>query len=128
MSVILFAGSTSKSFLFCFKIVSEESVGSGVRRIECVTKMQAYKALKTNEIKLNDLRDSLKLKNSDMISGRVDQMKQNISSLENEKAQLLLRVLNLDSDVAASKAKGEDIKYVVLKTSDLQYNLKYAMD
>ena len=110
--------------LGCFKIVSEESIGSGVRRIECVTKMEAYKALKTNEIKLNDLRDSLKLKNSDMISGRVDQMKQNISSLENEKAQLLLRVLNLDSDVAASKAKGEDVKYVVLKTNDLQYNLK----
>ena len=110
--------------LGCFKIVSEESIGSGVRRIECVTKMEAYKALKANEIKLNDLRDSLKLKNSDMISGRVDQMKQNISSLENEKAQLLLRVLNLDSDVAASKAKGEDVKYVVLKTNDLQYNLK----
>ena len=110
--------------LGCFKIVSEESVGSGVRRIECVTKMEAYKALKANEIKLNDLRDSLKLKNSDMISGRVDQMKQNISSLENEKAQLLLRVLNLDSDVAVSKAKGEDVKYVVLKTNDLQYNLK----
>ena len=86
--------------------------------------MEAYKALKANEIKLNDLRDSLKLKNSDMISGRVDQMKQNISSLENEKAQLLLRVLNLDSDVAASKAKGENVKYVVLKTNDLQYNLK----
>ena len=46
-----------------FKIVSEESVGSGVRRIEAVTSLQAYQAFKNSETLLNQVQDLLKIKN-----------------------------------------------------------------
>lgn len=46
-----------------FKIESEESVGSGVRRIEAVTAQNAYLALKKNEETLQTISDLLKIKN-----------------------------------------------------------------
>ena len=123
-----FCGGThafNTSDLGSFKITSEESVGSGIRRIECVTKMKAYEAFKASEAKLDGIKDSLKLKNVDMIGDRITSMKDSISSLENEKAQLLTRVMNLDSDVVVSKASDNGkFKYVVLSYEGLQYNAK----
>ena len=123
-----FCGGThafNTSDLGSFKITCEESVGSGIRRIECVTKMKAYEAFKSYEDKLDNLKDSLKLKNIDMVADRVNQMKENISSLENEKAQLLSRVMNLDSDVLVSKAVDNGkFKSVVVSYDGLQYNAK----
>ena len=123
-----FCGGThafNTSDLGSFKIISEESVGSGIRRIECVTKMKAYESFKASEAKLDGIKDSLKLKNVDMISDRITSMKDSISSLENEKAQLLTRVMNLDSDVVVSKASDNGkFKYVVLSFDGLQYNVK----
>ncbi len=127
-----FCGGThafNTSDLGSFKITCEESVGSGIRRIECVTKMKAYEAFKSYEDKLDNLKDSLKLKNIDMVADRVNQMKENISSLENEKAQLLSRVMNLDSDVLVSKAVDNGkFKSVVVSYDGLQYNAKNFAD
>lgn len=107
-----------------FKIMSEESIGSGIRRITVKTKLEAYKEAKNLEATLVSLRDSLKLKNVDLVTGRVDQMKKEISDLQNENAQLKNRVMNLDADSYVAEAKENNFKYLILETKNMDYDLK----
>ena len=108
-----------------FRIISEESVGSGIRRITVKTKYEAYKDAKAYQNTMFSLRDNLKLKNVDLVIDRVNSMKDEISSLQNEKTQLLNRVMNLDANNYAGKSKDNGkFRYLVLATKDLEYDLK----
>lgn len=123
-----FCGGThvkNTSQLGTFKIVSEESVGSGIRRITVKTKLEAYKQAKVYQDNMNSLKDSLKLKNVDLVNARVEALKAEISALQNEKSQLINRVMNLDGDAYASNAKDNGkFKYVVITSKGLDYDLK----
>ncbi|MDO4500613.1 MAG: alanine--tRNA ligase [Erysipelotrichaceae bacterium] len=108
-----------------FKIVSEESIGSGIRRITVKTKTEAYNDFKGLQATLTDLRDTLKLKNIDLVPGKVDQLLATIKELENENAKLNTRVMNLDSDDKVAKANDNGkFKYVVFACDKSEYNLK----
>lgn len=108
-----------------FKIKSEESIGSGIRRIECCTKMKAYDEFKAFEKKLDNIKEFLKLKNIDMVYDRVVGLKDDINKLENQNANLINRVMNLDSEMLVSKAiDNGKFKYVLYNTKDISYNLK----
>lgn len=108
-----------------FKIKSEESIGSGIRRIECCTKMKAYDEFKAFENKLDNIKDFLKLKNIDMVYDRVVGLKDDINKLENQNANLINRVMNLDSEMLVSKALDNGkFKYVLYNAKDISYNLK----
>ena len=123
-----FCGGThvsNTSELGSFRIRSEESIGSGIRRIECCTKIDAYNEFKGLEDRLVSIRNDLKLKNIDMIPDRIEAMKADISRLEDENAALINRVMNLDADSLAAKAKNNGIfKYLVISDTDSSYNLK----
>ena len=123
-----FCGGThalNTSELCMFKIISEESVGSGIRRIECQTKMKAYESFKSYENKLNDLKDDLKLKNVDLVKGRISALKEEISRLEEENNKLVLKAMNSDCDDVTKKAiDNGKFKYLVLKENNLKYDLK----
>ncbi len=111
--------------LCMFKILSEESVGSGIRRIECQTKMKAYDSFKAYENKLNDLKDDLKLKNVDLVKGRISALKEEISRLESENSKLIEKAMNADCDEVAKKAiDNGKFKYLLLKENNLKYDLK----
>ena len=108
-----------------FKIKSEESIGSGIRRIECCTKMKAYDEFKAFENKLDNIKEFLKLKNIDMVYDRVVGLKDDINKLENQNANLINRVMNLDSEMLVSKALDNGkFKYVLYNAKDISYNLK----
>ena len=108
-----------------FRIRSEESIGSGIRRIECCTKMEAYEDFKGLENRLEYLKDFLKLKNIDMIDDRVNAMKEDISRLEQDNANLINRVMNLDTDALVLKAENNGrFDYLVLSDKNIAYNLK----
>ena len=123
-----FCGGThasNTSDLCSFKILSEESVGSGIRRITCVTKLKAYEEALTYQNTLNSIKDSLKLKNVNMVSDRINQLKEEITSLEQVNSQLKERVMNLDADALLKEAKENDsFKYISIYTKNLDYNLK----
>ena len=129
-------GSVSKEFcggthvdntskLGSFKIVSEESVGSGIRRIEVKTKLKAYEQAMDYENKLNSIKTELKLKNVDQVFDKVVGLKNELSAMQSLNNKLKERVMNLDADAYVSNAKEtRGFKYVIIKAANLDYNLK----
>ena len=133
---IVSMGSVSKEFcggthvdntskLGSFKIVSEESVGSGIRRIEVKTKLKAYEQALDYENKLNSIKTELKLKNVDQVFDKVVGLKNELSAMQSLNNKLKERVMNLDADAYVSNAKEtRGFKYVIIKAANLDYNLK----
>lgn len=90
-----------------FKIVSEESVGSGVRRIEAITAQKAYLALKKNEETLQTVGDVLKIKNKNEIVEKVNHFVEEMNEVKKQRDQYLDK---LNSIEAKEKSKNiEDI-------------------
>jgi len=90
-----------------FKIVSEESVGSGVRRIEAVTAQKAYMALKKNEEMLSTISDVMKIKNKNEIIEKVTHFVEEANAVKKERDQYLDKLNSLE---AKEKSKNiEDI-------------------
>ena len=108
-----------------FKIDYEESIGSGIRRIEMCTKLNAYDGFKEYEKKLNDLKDELKLKNIDQILDRLIQMKNENASLNSELKTIKEKLLNEEANSLINKAKDNGkYKYLLLSLDKYSGNLK----
>lgn len=108
-----------------FRINYEESIGSGIRRIEMCTKLDAYEGFKENENKLNDIKDELKLKNIDQILDRLIQIKNENVSLNSELKNIKEKLLNQEADLLISKAKDNGkYKYLLLSLDKYSGNLK----
>ena len=123
-----FCGGThaaNTSELGVFKINIEESIGSGIRRIECSTKINAYSLFKEYELKLNQIKDELKLKNIDMVFDRVVSLKQENVIVNNELKKINDKLLNEQANSLISKAKDNGkFKYLLLSLNNFNGNLK----
>ena len=123
-----FCGGThasNTSDLGSFKINGEESIGSGIRRIECATKLKAYEGFKDYENRLNAIKDELKLKNIDMIFDRIIGLKNENADLANELKKINEKLLNEQANSLVSSAKDNGkFKYIALKVSNYNGNLK----
>ncbi|MBR5754842.1 MAG: alanine--tRNA ligase [Erysipelotrichaceae bacterium] len=123
-----FCGGThvsNTSELGVFKIVSEESIGSGIRRIESQTQMKAYGSFKDYQERLNTLMKELNLKNIDMIYDRIVQMKNENSALDSELKTIKEKLLNEEANSLISKATDNGkFRYLLLKLNGYEGNLK----
>ena len=123
-----FCGGThasNTSDLCSFKINSEESIGSGIRRIECATKLKAYEGFKDYEDRLNAIKDELKLKNIDMIFDRIIALKNENSELNNELKKINEKLLNEQANSLIKDAKDNGkFKYILLSLNNYNGNLK----
>ena len=90
-----------------FKIISEESVGSGVRRIEAVTHSIAYQALKKNEEKIQTISDLLKLKNKNEVVEKVAHFIEETIEIKKERDQYLDKLNSLEA-----KEKSKNIEEI----------------
>lgn len=89
------------------KIISEESVGSGVRRIEAVTSLKAYQTFKKNEETLQNIADLLKIKNKNEIIEKVAHYIEENNDIKKERDRYLDK---LNSIEAKEKTKNiEDV-------------------
>ena len=118
---------TSK--LASFKIVSEESIGSGIRRIESQTGLKSYDSFKEYHHKLEQLKDELNLKNIDMIFDRVSALENDNKQLNNELKTIKEKLMNEEANSLISKAiDNGTYKYLLLKLDSYKGNLKdYAV-
>ena len=123
-----FCGGThvsNTSDLGVFKINYEESIGSGIRRIETSTKLVAYDGFKDYENKLNELKDILKLKNIDLVINKVNQILADNSSLNSELKAMKDKLMNEEANSLISKAKNNGkFNYLLLTLDNFSGNIK----
>lgn len=88
-----------------FKIVSEESIGSGVRRITSVTKMEAYKAFKAEEDYLISCSKSLKNNNPMILQDKINQLLEENAKLKKENEQAKLKAQQAEAESVISRSE-----------------------
>lgn len=102
-----------------FRIISEESVGSGVRRITCETKMDAYHSFRNQEDYLNDLAGQLKLKSWDGLKERIQKLQEENAELSREVKKAEEKAMNAEAESIVDKAEDiQGIKALFLKLKD----------
>ncbi len=108
-----------------FRINYEESIGSGIRRIESCTKLKAYDGFKEYEAKLDAIKNELKLKNVDMIFDRLLQIKNENAQLNAQLKTLNEKLMNEEANSLISKAKDNGrFRYLLLSLDKYSGNLK----
>ena len=122
-----------------FKIVSESGVAAGVRRVEAVTGSNALAYLQSLETKVESAAASLKA-NPAELQNRIDQMLDNVKSLEKEIAALKGKLASSQGDelmlqavdvkgikVLAARLEGADAKTLRDTMDKLKDKLKTAV-
>lgn len=108
-----------------FKIVSEESIGSGIRRIECVTKMKSYEGFKAYEYKLNEIKAEIKAQNIDLIKDRIIAIKNENANLNAELKKIKEKLMNEQAKFLIDEAEDNGkFKYLLLSLDRYAGDLK----
>ena len=97
-----------------FKIISESSISSGVRRIEAKTSLSAYEEFKNKEERLNEAKQLIDAKIDSEISTKVSNLKESIANLE-QKVQKYINELSLiksESIIKDVQANGFAVAYM----------------
>ena len=111
--------------LGCYKILSEESVGSGIRRITSCTKLEAYDTFAGDTKHLNGIAGKLGLKSKLALDSKVDSLLENISDLEHQVAELKNSLINYQADELINNAKVKgDLKCLFVKLDNSSANIK----
>ncbi len=118
---------SNTSELGVFKIVNEESIGSGTRRITVKTKMAAYHDLINSEKRIKNIAEIMKQKNSNVIEEKIMQLMQEnaLMKKEIEKQQEKMMMLQAD-EVVNSAPVINDLKTIILKLENAQNIKMYA--
>ncbi len=100
------------------KIVHEESVASGVRRIEAVTGRKAYEYAQRDDEMLKNLSENLRLPVGDLARG-IAKLTENLKRLEKEKKDLEQRLISGQTGSAAEEHKVGSAKAIVFPPQGL---------
>ena len=90
-----------------FKIEAEESVGSGVRRIEAVTGKTAYQALVQEKETVDIISNILKLKNRKEVVAKVTALTEELSNTKKE-----IEILSGQLNALNAASKANDIQEI----------------
>ncbi len=112
-----------------FKITSESSIASGVRRIEAVTGEEAHKNLKKTESLVDEIADELKV-SPDGISKKIDDLTDRVRGIDRKMELIAQKVLqsNIDNLVKnIKKIKGTQVLLGEIENVDMKL-LRRASD
>ena len=101
-----------------FKIVGEESIGSGVRRITSITKMDAYAAFKSEEDYLMKTASLLKLKNFQGLQEKIAGLLEENAVLKKEIAESKQKAMAANAGEQASRAETINGLSVLILSAD----------
>ena len=116
-----FCGGThvkNTSELGVFKIDFEESIGSGIRRIQVETKYAAYQHFKTYELTLNKMAKALKMKSIKDIDVKVNNLIDENSQLKKQLAELNRKNMELAANDLVKKAEEVNGLKIMVMTMD----------
>ncbi|HZJ86032.1 MAG TPA: alanine--tRNA ligase [Erysipelotrichaceae bacterium] len=110
-----------------FKIISEESVGSGIRRLNFTTGQNVYKTLVNTEARLENIQKQLNVKQVSQVEAKVSELIEKNANLEKEIEAY--SEMKLDNEIVNLKAKALQLKnykviskvYNDLSAKDLKY-------
>ena len=110
-----------------FKIISEESVGSGIRRLNFTTGQNVYKTLVNTEARLENIQKQLNVKQVSQVEAKVSELIEKNANLEKEIEAY--SEMKLDNEIVKLKAEALDLKnfkviskvYNDLNAKDLKY-------
>ncbi len=98
------------------KLVSEESIGSGIRRIVCVSKEHAYQQFTFHVAQLEHISKTLSVASLVNIQEKVDQLKDNYDSLRKDYAQLEQKINQQQATaLMANVEKINDVSILIKK-------------
>lgn len=96
------------------KIVSEESVGSGIRRITAKTSYAAYSEFAALEATMGRIAETMKLKGIVQVESKVEQMLNEVASLKKQIATLQNEMFTLKANELSNDVKaGSKVNYLV---------------
>ena len=96
---------TSSGQLGVIKLLSESSIGAGVRRVEALVGIDAYKFLAREHILLNSLTDLIKGSRADELPERISDLLTKMKEIEKELAAVRSAAAMSDLSSLAAKAK-----------------------
>lgn len=104
-----------------FKIESEESVGSGVRRITATVSLAARHNYKQVEAEVNRIKDTLKLPNQKTLESKVEELLEEIKALELANKELNQTVISASAGtyVDAAKDLANELNYTLIQLDDV---------
>ena len=108
-----------------FKIRFEESIGSGIRRIECCTKHVAYDEFAQDKAHLDTIAEMLGLKGTAAIDAKITSILESVASLQRELGNMKNQLINYQADEMVNRAVEKDgLKFLFVKLDNSSVNLK----
>lgn len=123
-SVELCGGTHTKttSEIGLFRIIKEEGIGSGVRRITAVTGQKAYEAFVTSENTLNEVANLVKAPQASQVVPKVATLQDELKAAQKENDALAGKLASAQSDeIFKNVQKAGDLSYIAteVKVSDV---------
>lgn len=116
---------TSTGVIGLFKIESESSIGSGIRRIEAVTGFKAFNLMNQKQKTLEEIADTLKLNSIDQVSIKVEQLVHELTDARKENERLTSSLFNYQAKSLVSEAeKINELSVLIHVLKDDQVKLK----
>ena len=111
-----------------FKILSESGIGAGIRRIEALTGQAAIDYYRQEEALLGQVKESLKVSQSDQIIHRIEQLKEQLKVAESEISSLSSKLLKQASqDIFDQVQEAGEFTYIASRidkqSSEMMRNL-----
>ena len=105
-----------------FKIISESSIASGVRRIEAITGEEVYRYLNETEEKIDSLSNILKTNKNELIDraeNLIKELREKEKEIESLKSKMALSVLD---EIIDSKVDVEGIDLITYNVGNMDMN------
>lgn len=109
---------SNSSEISLFKIIKEEGIGSGTRRIIAVTGQQAFESFRKQEDTLKEIAHTLKVPQIEQLPSKVVSLSEQIRDLQKEIAELKEKAAAAQAgDVFKKVQEANDLRYIASEVS-----------